>query len=277
MPAFASIWRAALCAALALALAAVAASLLVRVPSNERRWAIDQQRLPVAEIAADSVTLRNIRNFSYRSEYDFAPAYYDRTFSLQDVVDVDYVVEPLASVAAAHTFLSFGLQNGERIAISVEIRKEEGEVFNPLLGLVHEYELMYVVADERDVVALRVIHRGNPVHAYPTTATPPQARALLADMLARLNHIAAEPEFYNTFTNNCATNIARHVNAIAPRRVPWSWRLLFPRTSDAYAQQLGLIAAGESLESARARYLVNDAVRRHADDPGFSRKIREER
>ncbi|MGQ0383791.1 MAG: Lnb N-terminal periplasmic domain-containing protein [Gammaproteobacteria bacterium] len=275
-PASARLRRVAL-AALALALAAAAAALLFRVPSNDRQWSLDQQRLPVAEVAGDTVTLRNIRNFSYRSEYDFSPAYYDRTFSLEDVVDVDYIVEPLASVAAAHTFLSFGLRSGERIAISVEIRKQGGEVFNPLLGLFNEYELMYVVADERDVVALRVIHRGNPVHAYPTTATPPQARALLADMLARLNQIAAEPEFYNTLTNNCATNIAAHVNAIAPRSVPWNWRLLLPRTSDAYAQRLGLIAQGQLLEEARARYRVNEAVRRHPDDPDFSRRIREGR
>jgi hypothetical protein len=247
---------------------------IFRTPSNDRTWSSDQLRLPVAEIAGDDVTLRNIRNYSYRSEYDYTPGYYDRSFRLEDVVSVDYVVEPLASVAVAHTFLSFGLRDGGRIAISAEIRKEEGEQFNPLLGLFNEYELMYVVADERDVIKLRVLHRGNPVYVYPTTATAEQARVLLAGMLARLNSLAAAPEFYNTFTNSCATNVASQVNVVFPKRVPWDWRLLFPKESDAYAYELGLIDNSLPLDEVRKRYLVNDAVRKHADDEDFPSRIR---
>lgn len=245
-----------------------------RTASNDRNWSSDQQRLPVAVFAGDSVTLRNIRSFTYRSEHEYTPGYYDRTFSLKDVVSVDYVVEPLASVAVAHTFLSFGLADGGRIAISAEIRKEEGEQFNPLLGLLNEYELMYVVADERDVIRLRVLHRGNPVYVYPTTATAEQARVLLAGSLARLNALAIAPEFYNTFTNSCATNVAAQVNAAFPKRVPWDWRLLFPKASDAYAHDLGLIDNTAPLDEMRKRYLVNDAVRQHADAEDFSSRIR---
>lgn len=250
---------------------------LVRAPSNERDWSGDQRLLPLALLTGEAVTLRNVRNFSYTSEFDFRPDYYDRTFNLQDVVSVDYVVEPLASVAAAHTFLSFGLQDGRRIAISVEIRKESGEQFNPLLGIFNEYEIMYVVADERDVIRLRVLHRRNPVHVYPTTATAEQARTLLLDMLARVNALAAKPEFYNTLTNTCATNVADHVNAIVPKRVPWDWRLLFPKESDAYAHELGLIDNRLSLDEAREKYRVNEEVLVFADDPDFSAKIRQGR
>lgn len=245
-----------------------------RLPSNDRTWSSDQVRLPVAEITSDTVTLRNIRSFTYRSEHEYTPGYYDRIFNMNDVVSVDYVVEPLASVAVAHTFLSFGLADGNRIAISAEIRKEAGENFNPLLGLFNEYELMYVVADERDVIRLRVLHRGNPVYVYPTTATAEQARVLLASSLARLNALASTPEFYNTFTNSCATNVAEQVNAVFPKRVPWDWRLLFPKESDAYAHELGLIDHSVPLDEARRRYLINDAVRKHADDVDFSAKIR---
>jgi hypothetical protein len=258
-------------------LAIGAVTFLVRTPSNDRDWSLDQQRLATAEIAGDTITVRNVRHFTYRSEHDYTPRYYDRQFSLDDVVAVDYVVEPLASVAAAHTFLSFGLQNGERLAVSVEIRKERGEEFNPLLGLVNEYEIMYVLADERDVLQLRVLHRGNPVYVYPTTASPEQARALLLDVLARANEVAAAPEFYNTVANSCATNVARHVNAIVPRQVPWDWRLLFPKESDAYAHELGLIDDSMPLAEARERYRANDAVRQYADDPQFSRAIRDGR
>jgi len=261
-------------AAVAALLVAAAAATWLRTPSNDRDWSRDQLFLPTAEIAADRVTIRNVRNFQYRSEGDYSPGFYDRSFSLQDVVSVDYIVEPLASVAAAHTLLSFGFRDGGRLAISVEIRKESDEVFNPLFGLFNEYEIMYVVADERDVIRLRVLHRGNPVYIYPTTATAEQARALLTGMLARINALAASPEFYNTFTNNCATNIADHVNTIAPKQVPWDWRLLFPKESDTFAHELGLLATSLPIEEARSRYAVNDAVRTYSDAPDFSTKIR---
>ncbi len=251
--------------------------LVFRTPSNSRNWASDQQRLSSAVFIGDAVTIKNIRNFSYISRSVYSPHYYDKTFSLEDIDSVDYVVEPLASVAAAHTFLSFGFKNGDRVAISIEIRKETEEEFNPLLGLLNEYELMYVVIDERDAFKLRVIHRDNRLYVYPTTAVPEQVRALFVDMLARVNALTSAPEFYNTFTNSCATNIADHINAMSPGQVPWDWRLLFPKESDAFAYDLGFIDNTIPLEEARKRYLINDAVEKHAVDPDFSVRIREGR
>jgi hypothetical protein len=260
--------------ALAIVAGVFVAAHAFRQPSNDRDWSDDQAVLPAAEIAGGSVTIRNIRNFTYRSTSDYVPAYYERTFELADVASVDYVLEPFGGVGAAHTFLSFGLRNGERVAISVEVRKEQGESFGPLLGLLNQYELMYVVADERDVIELRAIHRGDDVYVYPTTATAAQARSLLVDMLERVNAVAAEPEFYNTITNNCAVNIARHVNALSPDRIAWDWRLLFPKQSDAYAYELGFLDRGIPLAEARRKYRVNDAVRKFAGDPAFSSRIR---
>jgi hypothetical protein len=245
-----------------------------RTPSNDRDWVVDQSVLPLAEIHDGSVTIRNIRNFRYASTTEFTPAWYDRTFDLDDVVSVDFIVEPFGTVGAAHTFLSFGLANGERIAFSAEIRREKGEEFDPLKGVLNRYEIMYVVADERDVVLLRVIHRKHAVYAYPTTATAGQARALLLGMLERINALAREPEFYNTVTNNCAVTIARHVNALHGRRVPWNWRLLFPAESDAYAYELGFIDPALPLAEARLKYRLPEDIGKFADDPGFSSEIR---
>ena len=256
----------------------IAAGLLFfRTPSNNRDWANDQQRLPSAVFSGDVVTIKNIRNFTYTSRSIYTPHYYDKTFRLGDIVSVDYVIEPLASVAAAHTFLSFGFRDGGRVAISIEIRKEAGEEFNPLLGLLNEYEIMYVVVDERDAFKLRVMHRDNPVYVYPTTASPEMARALFVGMLARVNALSTTPEFYNTFANSCATNIADHINAVTSKQVPWDWRLLFPKESDAFAYELGFIDNAVPLDEARRKYLINDAVKKYADDPDFSVKIREGR
>ncbi len=192
-------------------------------------------------------------------------------------MSVDFIVEPFGSVGAAHTFLSFGLAGGERIAISAEIRREKDEEFNPLRGVLNRYEIMYVVADERDVILLRAVHRGHAVYVYPTTATAAQAQALLTGMLVRINALAREPEFYNTVTNNCAVTIARHVNALYPTRIPWNWRLLLPKESDAYAYELGFIDNALPLAEARSRYRLPDGIGRFADDADFSSRIRASR
>lgn len=246
----------------------------MRAPSNDRDWVVDQSVLPLAEFNGRSVTIRNIRNFRYTSTTEFTPAWYDRTFDLDDVVSVDFIVEPFGSVGAAHTFLSFGLADGGRVAISAEIRREKGEEFDPVKGVLNRYEIMYVVADERDVVLLRAVHRGHAVYVYPTTATAAQARDLLTGMLNRINALAREPEFYNTVTNNCAVTIARHVNDLYPKRIPWNWRLLFPAESDAYAYELGFIDPALPLADARQKYRLPEDIGRYADDPGFSTEIR---
>ena len=44
-------------------------------PSNDRDWQTDVAILPYATIEGDVVTVHNIRNFDYRSETDYTPAY----------------------------------------------------------------------------------------------------------------------------------------------------------------------------------------------------------
>jgi hypothetical protein len=243
-------------------------------PSNDRNWTIDQRVLPTAEIEGDIAHIKNIRNFVYESVASYTPQYYDKSFDLTTLTSLDYIVEPFGNIGAAHTFLSFGFLDGSYVSVSVEIRKEIGESFSPLKGVLRQYELTYVIADERDVVALRTNHRKDEVYLYPTTASVETIRTLFVDMLTRANELAERPEFYNTLTNNCIINIANHVNALVPKTVPWDYTLIFPANSDVYAQKLGLIAQGMTIEEARAKYRINDAAERFADDPEFSDRIR---
>ena len=196
-----------------------------KTPSNDREWSLDQQVPPHAEFNDDEVTVFNIRNFSYQSTNGYTPAYYDKTFNLNEITSVDYIVEPFGSIGAAHTFVSFGFSTGDYLAISVEIRKEVDESFSPVKGILRNYELMYVIANERDVVKLRTNHRKNDVHLYPVDTTKEKIRRLFIDMLTRANTLKEQPEFYNTLTNTCTTNIADHINDITPSRVPWDPRL----------------------------------------------------
>jgi hypothetical protein len=246
-----------------------------KTPSNDREWSLDQQVLPYAEIAGDEITVYNIRNFSYQSTSEYTPAYYDKTFSLSELTSVDYIVEPFGSIGAAHTFVSFGFSTGDYLAISVEIRKEVDESFSPIKGLLRNYELMYVVADERDVVKLRTNYRQNDVYLYPIDTSLENKQQLFVDMLTRVNELKEKPEFYNTLTNTCTTNIADHVNEITPSRIPWDLRLLFPENSDELAYELGLLDNSIPLEELRKQHLINEEAEKYADSAYFSKLIRQ--
>lgn len=245
-------------------------------PSNDRPWSSDQALLPFAEFRGPLVSVHNIRNFRYASETRSTPAWYDRSFDLRRLESVWFFVEPFGSFGgAAHTFVSFGFDGDDFVAISVEIRKERGESFSAFGGLLRQYELMYVVGDERDLVELRTNLRRDTVYAYPVRTTRERMRQMFVDMLARANALRSRPEFYNTLTNTCTTNLVRHVNLIAPDRIPFRAAVLFPGYSDRLAYDLGLIDTNLPFEQARARYRINDRALQFADAPDFSRRIRE--
>jgi hypothetical protein len=252
----------------------LAAWLAVVHPRNDRAWTLDQAVLPYAEFDGDVVTIRKVRDFHYRSTTDYDARYLDRSVRLSDVRTVWFVVEPFSTwSAAAHTFVSFGFADGTYLAISVEIRKEIGESFSPLAGLFRRYELMYVIADERDLIRLRTGHRKDDVYLYLTTATPEQGQALFADMLARANRLRERPEFYNTAVSTCTTNIVAHINRIWPDRLPWSPWILLPGNSDRLGVETGLIRIDGDLSTERGRFRVNDRARA-ATDEDFSLLIR---
>ena len=245
-------------------------------PSNDRDWARDQATLSLVDFDEDAVTIRNIRNFAYRTTDDYVPHTYDRTFDLGKLKTLDFVLEHFGGApGAAHTFLTFGFEDGSHVAISIEIRKEKGEIFNPLSALFKQFELMYVIGDERDLIGLRTNHRHDDVYLYPVRASRENMRAMFVDMLRRTNHLATHPEYYNTLTNTCTTNIVEHINHLATRQVGFSLKVLFPAYSDRLAYDLGLIDTDLPLDELRARCRINEAAERHRDSADFSSAIRE--
>lgn len=245
-------------------------------PSNYRDWSPDQAVLPYAETLGNRVTVHNVRDFTYLDQDSYVVHYYDKTYDLDKAQSVDFIVVPFrGSPTLAHTMLSFGFAGGEYLALSVEIRKERGEQYSPLKGVMRQYELMYVLADERDVVKLRTQYRKDDVFLYPTRATPEQARALLVDVLDRVNQLHEKPEFYNTLTNNCTTNLMQHVNRLHPHTVPYNLEVLLPGLSDQLAYDRGLLRSDGSFEQTKSRALVTPVAQRYADSPEFSARIRD--
>jgi hypothetical protein len=262
-------------AAIGLATLVLALVLLSRHPSNNREWSPDQRELPVATFSGDSVRVHNVRDIRYRTTTDYDVAYDDRAYNLRRLESVWFIVEPFSGTKGpAHTFISFGFDDGQYVAISVEIRKEMGEHFSALKGALRTYELTYVVGDERDLIKLRSNYRRDSVYLYRTLATPEKARALFVSMLGRANELAQHPEFYNTLTSTCTTNIVRHVNEISPKRVPPSFKVLLPAYADELAYKVGLLDTTVPFETLRARAKINERALRYADSAAFSRLIR---
>lgn len=244
-------------------------------PSNNRNWSADQAVLPYAEIKGGLVSVHNIRNFKYASTTSYKVGYYDKTFDLNKIKKVWYIVEPFSGfVGSAHTFLSFEFENNNFLAISIEIRKEKGESFSAVKGLFNKYEIMYLFADERDAVKLRSNYRKDLVYVYPIKTTQEKTKELFLSMVERANNLKDHPEFYNSVTNTCTTNIMAHVNKITPQKVPFSLSVLLPSYSDKLAYDLGLIDTNLSFEETRNKYLINEKALKYADSPDFSVKIR---
>lgn len=245
-------------------------------PSNERDWQTDVAVLPRADTEGDIVTVRNIRNFDYRSETDYTPAYYDKRFDVSQLQGVDLIAVYWMGPAIAHVFVSFDFADGNHLAISIETRKEKRESYSTLRGFFRQYELYYVVADERDVIRLRTNYRNDPpedVYIYRLQGPIENGRRLFRSYMAKINALHERAEFYNTLTTNCTTNIWFH-SETNPGHVPFSWKILASGYVPEYLYQSGRLDSSKSFEELRGHAHVN--ARAHAADqaPDFSRRIR---
>jgi hypothetical protein len=246
-------------------------------PSNVRTFAVDQARLPTAEFQGNQVTVRNVRNCQYRTREDYLVRYEDRTYDLGELSSVDFIISHFAprQHGPAHTMLSFGFGGRDYVCVSVEARREEGEDSLYLMrSLTGRYDLMYVIADERDLIGLRTNIRREQVYMYPIKTTPEQAQSLFVDCLQRANQLAQTPEKYNLVTNNCTTNLIAHVDRATGMKIPYTYQVLLPGYSDQLAYELKLIDSDKPFDQTRRRAWLNPRADVHRNKPEFSQLIR---
>jgi hypothetical protein len=252
------------------------AYLLSLQPTTDADWTSDQQILPEVTFREDSVAIKNIRNINYQSTSEYTPAYYDATYDLNALRSVWFIVERLSSwwAGPAHTMLSFEFEGPRYLVVSIEIRKKKGQQFSPLKGLFKQYELMYVIADERDALLLRTNYRRDPVYLFKTTATSEQARALLTDMLRRAETLRLKPEFYNTAFSSCTTNIVQHLRRLFPGTIPLSYKILLPGYSGELAYKIGFLDTSKPFEELEAESLITPRALELRDREEYSSWVR---
>jgi hypothetical protein len=247
----------------------------VPVPSHDRPWRSNLMLLPYAEIFSDRVQLHHIRDCHYRSEDDYDVRHFDREVWLSEVTSLDFIVVPFKETPSlAHTMLSFGLLDGQYIVFSVEARLEQGETYSPVLGAMQQYELMWVVGSEPDLIGLRTEVRNSDVYLYRTVANPDQVRKVFMACVARVNQISRQPEFYDTLQNNCTTNIVDLINQLQPGTIPEDIRILLPGHSDRLLYDRGLIAMPGPFEQIKQASRINWEANMNYGSTDFSKAIR---
>jgi hypothetical protein len=244
-------------------------------PSNDRDWTPDVARLAWADVNGDRVTLHNVRNFAYRSETDFTPAWEDRTYDLSRLKTVDLMLVYWGSKAIAHAMVSFVFDDGQYLAVSIETRKQHGESYSALQGFFRQYELIYIFADERDVVRLRTNYRHEDVYLYHSRVSPQHARAIFLSYLDSANALRQKPEWYNALTTNCATSLLPHARA-GGGKGEMSIDVLLSGYAARQAYRNGAIDTSLPFEQLEARSRVNEKALALPDGDlaEFSNRIR---
>lgn len=242
-------------------------------PGADRPWIPDQARSPEVRFEGDVAVIGGFRNADPRTR---APVWEERRFDLTTIDSVWLVVAPFSTgwQGPAHIFVSFGFRNGEYVAVSVEARREEGEEYGVIAGLLDRFELIYVVGSERDLIGRRAHDAEGPVYLYPIKATPGALRTLFVGMLERAAALRGRPEFYNTATNNCTSNLLAHVDPLVAHPIPAGMLTVLPGYADKVAKQLDLIDDQGDLAAIRARYRIDERARQALDTADFSARIR---
>ena len=242
-------------------------------PSNNRDWRPDVAVPPYADINGNQITIHGIRNCDYRTETEYDVHHYDRTFNLDGLQTADLYIVTWGSPDIAHTMISFGFTNGEFVCFSIETRNEKGETYSALRGFFRQYELTYIIADERDVVRLRTNYRKDEEAClYRLQVTPEQAQKLFLDYLRRANELHDHPAWYNALTDNCT--VAIRTQRDRTDRAPWDWRMLINGHLDEMLYERGTIVTNLPLAELKKISNINARARVAGAAADFSQAIR---
>lgn len=244
------------------------ATLVLFHPSHYRDWELGQERLPRIVFGEEGrVTIEQFRNFDWITATSADVRYETLEVDIDELQTVDVFISHFDEFEGlAHIFLSFGFGGGQQVVVSFETRREKGKNFSPVLGILRQFEIIYVVGSEEDIVGVRTnVRKGERVYMYPTRATPAQAQELFRRIAADINDIYTAPRMYNTLTRNCTNQLTRRVEEISSVRFPLTWKTVMPGYFDEVLYDLGIIATEGTFEEVKKAHLIDNAtVDRHS-------------
>jgi hypothetical protein len=243
------------------------------VPSNERQWADDVAQISNGTIEGSRVTLRNVRNFDWRTNDDYTQRWETRVYDLDKLNSVDMVMSYWDGWAIAHMLVSFGFDDGQHVAFSVEVRREKNKTYSEIGGFFKRYGLSIVAADERDVIRVRTNVRGEDDYLYRIRMPLVAMRSLFVGYVEQADALTDKPRFYNTITVNCTTLVYHMMKRIVGY-LPWSYRLLFTGYLPGYVYKVAGLDQRFSLAELRALGRITDRAKQSDRSDNFSADIR---
>lgn len=244
-------------------------------PAHDRTWELGHEALPQIIIEGDNVQINNYRNFSWTGAITASPSYETRSFSLDDIEGVDVVISHFSDFEGlAHIFLSFRLKDSDPVSISLETRREVGEEFSPLLGILRQFEIIYVVGSERDLIGVRTEYRDERVYLYKTKATAEQAKSLFTLLAQDINDVYKNPRMYNTLLRNCTNEITRRVEEMSELDFPLTWKSILPGHFDEVLYDMNIIDTSLPFPETKAWHQIkNELTNPESED--YSESLRQ--
>jgi hypothetical protein len=244
------------------------------MPSNDRVWADDVAEMTTGAVEGSRVTLHNVRNFDWCSNSEYTRRWESRSYDLQRLDCVDMILSYWSTKAIAHVLISFGFNDGDHVAFSVEIRRRRGDGFSEIGGFFKKFELSVIAADERDVIRVRTNVRGEDDYLYRIRLPVPAMRSLFLAYVEQANCLAVTPRFYNTISVNCTTLVYHMVKHIVGY-LPWDYRLLLSGYLPAYVYRIGGLDTRYTLKELRAFGRITERAKKSNRSATFSADIRQ--
>jgi hypothetical protein len=244
--------------------------------SDQAAWRPDVARTAWVTVDGDRVTIHNLRNCDYQTETSYTNCWTDRTVYLSQLKGADFFFTNWGPRWIGHPIASFQFGDSDHVAFSIEARYKAGQSYSAILGFFRQYELIFVTADERDVIRLRTNYRkGEEVFMYRTTLSPGAASKVFLSYANYLNQLRGQPEWYNALTKNCTTTLDRQIAADVPNPQAWTYQLILNGRLDRLLYARGrLVSGGLPFEELREREHINKAANTAEHSPNFSAMIR---
>lgn len=241
--------------------------------SNRKNWTADVSRPVTGVVDGDRLVVRNVRNFSWHTETDYTAHWEQRSYDLAKLQSLDLFLGYWMGPAIAHPIVSFGFADGRYLDFSIELRRTQGDQYSAVAGFFKTHELVYIGADERDLLNLRKV-RSEQIQLYRLGIPPARARGLLLEYIKEANGLSAHPKFYNTLTTNCTTTIFGMARAVTSS-IPFDWRIVLTGYLPAFLYERGAVDTSIPLQELQRRADVTSRVDPSLDEVEFSRRIRE--